>query len=87
MSNLTRDTSQWQFLGNPDGTYRVASVGTRKVLAPSLTLDEAVQMVDEHLFALRLFPAREELERIMVDYQAGHAITDLDGRVYERAAL
>lgn len=55
MSQLTLDTSNWVVCRNTDGTYRVASEGTQKVIAPSVTLSVGTQISDEHRIAQQVY--------------------------------
>jgi hypothetical protein len=77
---LTRGCGDWAVCENTDGTYRVCSVNTRQVLAPSLTIDEAIQIVDEHQLALRLYAT-------LRTYRGDVELTTPDGTVYRRPAL
>jgi hypothetical protein len=79
-AKLPLDRSEWCFLGNIDGTYSVASIGKQKVLAPSVTLAQAVQIVDEHRLACKLYD-------MLALYREGRLIVDRDDKQYLRTML
>jgi hypothetical protein len=73
--NLTLDRSDWVVCSNVDGTHRVASEGTQKVIASSVSLSVGTQMVDEHKIALRVYDLLANFPDIV----------DVDNKPYRRA--